>query len=352
MTTAPPRAPGPPDWDGEFAALYADLAERRSHGDVEQARAVQDRIAARLVEAIQGAYAAGCAARAERRDREGFLHLEAALGLHRWTPPGLVLPVSRSDCYRVLGAIYRDWGQPSAVAAATALALRTGESFYKMPHLCQIPILAGLYEQLFGRRVDGCFVEVGAFDGETYGNTAGLADLGWSGLYIEPMPEAFELCRRRHVNNPGVKLLNCAIGPSDGTAELWVAREFSTLSREHIEHGITQGWMSDGAYAQIRVPQRRLATALTQEGIAPGFELLVVDVEGAEEQIFATFDLAHWRPLAIIVELADFAPPGHAIDASRAAVASARRVRALILASGYEAVYADFTNTVFRRSTL
>src|SRR5258706_14970608 len=186
-------APSPPDdeplpnWDAQLARLYASLAEHRARGERERVDALQAEIASVLVTAVQPAYDRGCTSRAERRDRAALMHLGVAVDLHRWKPPELQLPVSLAACYRALGALYQDWGQPAAVAAAMALALRGGRSFHRRPNLCQIPILEGLYEQLFGQRADGCFVEVGAFDGETYGNTAGLADLGWTGLYIEPV---------------------------------------------------------------------------------------------------------------------------------------------------------------------
>jgi FkbM family methyltransferase len=340
----------PSEWTSQVARLYAVLAEHEQRGDQAQAGAVQRDIAALLVAAIERAYTRGCAHRAQGRGRAALRDLDAAVELHRWKPPGLEPPVSPAACYRALAALYQDWRQPVAVAAATMLALRGGQSFYKRPPLCQIPVLEGLYEQLYGRRRDGCFVEVGAFDGETYGNTACLADLGWSGLYIEPVPSAFEQCRRRHAGNPAITVLNHAIGATDGSVTLWVAREFSTVSRDHVEHGIAQGWLSRGAHQAIEVPQLRLDTVLRQAAIAPGFELLVVDVEGAEEAVFAGLDLAAWRPQAVIVELADFVPPGEpAPEADAAVVASARRVRDLLNAAGYDEIYADPTNTMFRR---
>jgi FkbM family methyltransferase len=339
-----------PNWSARLTSLYAALAEHQARGEPELAGAREREIAALLIEAVPAAYAAGCAHRAARRDRAALRDLDIALDLFRWKPPGLALPVPIAACYRALGALYQDWGQPVATAAATMLALRGGQSFYTRPPLCQIPVLEGLLEQLYGRRADGAFVEVGAFDGETYGNTAGLADLGWSGLYIEPVPESYEQCCRRHARNPRVTVLNAAVGATAGATTLWVAREYSTVKREQIAHGVRQGWMSETAFREIVVPQITLAGALAQAGVAPGFELLVADVEGAEEQVFAGFDFAHWRPQAVIVELADYAPPGEApADPAGAGVASARRVRAQIEAAGYAAIYADHTNTVFRR---
>jgi FkbM family methyltransferase len=330
-------------------ALYTALDTHERAGATREAGQVRAEIAGLLADGVRSAYRAARACWAERRDREAFTHFDSALSLHWWNLLGDALPVSPASCYRGLAEMFAAWQQPVAVAAASALALH-GSGFYRRPALCQIPLLEGLYERLFGRRADGWFVEVGAFDGETYGNTAQLADLGWRGLYVEPEPAAFERCRRRHAANPGVAVLNAAIGTEDGSATLWVAREFSSTVRAQIDHGVAKGWMSPGARAEITVPQLRLSTALAQAGIAPGFELLVVDVEGAEEAVFAGFDLAAWRPQVLIVELCDFDPtPGARIDLDEPAVASARRVRDAIAAAGYEVVYADFTNTVFRR---
>src|SRR5262245_29035772 len=53
---------------------------------------------------------------------------------------------------------------------------------------CQIPNLREQYESLGLSPHTGYFVEVGAFDGESFSNTSFLADQGWSGLYVEPVP--------------------------------------------------------------------------------------------------------------------------------------------------------------------
>lgn len=55
---------------------------------------------------------------------------------------------------------------------------------YPMAATCQIPFfnsLSDLYTFVFGYRTDGLFVEVGAYDGESFSNTSGLADIGWKG---------------------------------------------------------------------------------------------------------------------------------------------------------------------------
>ena len=53
-----------------------------------------------------------------------------------------------------------------------------------------------LINSIFPDRINGYFVDVGAYDGITLSNTFILEKhLGWSGICIEPNPEAFEKLR-------------------------------------------------------------------------------------------------------------------------------------------------------------
>src|SRR6476660_4644576 len=45
---------------------------------------------------------------------------------------------------------------------------RQAAEFYPVSKTCQIPTLSTIYERLLGRRRDGVFVEVGAYDGESF----------------------------------------------------------------------------------------------------------------------------------------------------------------------------------------
>ena len=71
------------------------------------------------------------------------------------------------------------------------------------------------------------------------------------------------------------------------------------------------------------------------------FDVLVVDVEGFEEQVFAGFSLSDWRPKMMIVELADTHPDLTATSHSDA------RLGARLAAHGYNVVFKDSVNTVF-----
>ena len=54
-------------------------------------------------------------------------------------------------------------------------------------------------ENFFPDKNDGVFVDVGAYDGTTFSNTLFFERLGWAGLCVEPLPDAFEKLKRdRH----------------------------------------------------------------------------------------------------------------------------------------------------------
>lgn len=105
---------------------------------------------------------------------------------------------------------------------------------------CQIPFfhnLRDVYSFVFGWKRDGVFVEIGAFDGETISNTCCLADIGWEGHYIEPVPQYAAQCKARHARNPKVSVHQYAVGKTadEGkTIELQVAGPFSSGDDEEI----------------------------------------------------------------------------------------------------------------------
>jgi len=88
------------------------------------------------------------------------------------------------------------------------------------------------------------------------------------------------------------------------------------------------------------VRQSTLDALLADEGVST-IDVLVIDTEGFEAEVLAGFDLRRWKPKVLIIELADFHPdlPSHrAQDA---------KLRAEILAAGYEIVFKDSINTIF-----
>ncbi len=206
-------------------------------------------------------------------------------------------------------------------------------SFYRPFHDCQVRGVDAIYKAAFGHLKQGVFVEVGAYDGQSFSNTCFLADLGWRGLYAEPVPAYAAACVERHRDNPGVTVVNTAVGAAAGATELHLAGALTTKNDDVYSAYRHISWAKDALSRRtVTAPVTTLDRLLEDHGIAAGFELLIVDVEGGEPDVFAGFDLARWKPRMLIVELADHHPDFIALESIRAPAAAVRRQ---ILAAGY-----------------
>ena len=200
-------------------------------------------------------------------------------------------------------------------------------------------------EQSFGRITTGTFVEVGAYDGYTYSNTYGLAQAGWYGLYVEPVRAYADACRARFRDVPRLQVANVAIGAALGDIELVVAGPYSTANAESAAEAARNPWSRESFEAgeRVVVPMVTLDSLLEERQIGPAFEVLVVDVEGWEPEVFDAFDLDRWRPKMMIVELTDWHPSVRANRARHAGLH--QRIRG----AGYHVVFKDTSNTIFLR---
>ncbi len=243
------------------------------------------------------------------------------------------------------------------VAAAAAAALlpkpapagpRPKPTDYRFPDSCQIPDLPARYRELFGGvKTRGTFVEVGAYDGDAFSNTSGLADLGWRGLYVEPVPEFADACAHRHAANPRVSVASCAVGREVAVVDLYLALGLTTVRREQIDVYERVEWTRGFHQGErIEVPQFPLDHLLRAARVRPGLDLLVVDVEGAEDAVFDSFSLDEWKPSVVIVELIDHHPD---FQEFHDVVVRSKTVREHITNAGYSEHWADDVNTIFRR---
>ena len=220
--------------------------------------------------------------------------------------------------------------------------------FYEPHESCQIPNLGYLWEICFGRSRDGVFVEVGAYDGHTYSNTSCLADKGWTGFYLEPIPESAKRCRERHAANPKVTVEEFAIGAEEKEIEFLVGGPLSTSNAEVASAYTSISWASSAFAGQVKVKAKQvtLDSFLASAGVRPGFDLLVVDVEGNEAQVFRGFSLSKYMPRVIVVELSDTHPDFSALRESNV------RILDDICGADYMVIHKDSINTVFVKRDL
>ena len=216
-------------------------------------------------------------------------------------------------------------------------------SFFELEDDCQISNLAFLYELFFGTDVLGTYVEIGANDGLQVSNTFCLAKRGWRGELVEPISQIAKKASLNFRNYPSVSVHNLGIAaPGEKQIELKVAGLLSTGRPELYEEYKTTDWALKSLTEHIVTAKVvTLDDFLSSQNLDPAFELLVVDVEGYEKQVFAGFNIDYWRPKMIIVELSDTHPDLRVLSVEHA------NIYLKIIGSGYIVVYKDAINSVF-----
>jgi FkbM family methyltransferase len=129
----------------------------------------------------------------------------------------------------------------------------------------------------------GVFVEVGAAGGIADSNTYYLEQHGWTGLVVEPNPDVLNELRRCRT----CSVAACAVG--------------SDPSRRFFIHPISTWSGFDRGGREILVTTRRLDELLNENRISQ-IDLLSLDTEGSELDVWSTFDHDIWRPRIVIIE--------------------------------------------------
>ncbi len=162
-----------------------------------------------------------------------------------------------------------------------------------------------IVERLLPEKTHGIFVEIGANDGVTISNTWLLEQRGWTGLAVEPLPDAYA----RLVQNRRCVAVNGCVAPRPGRARFRVvtgyaemlsgledaydARHRMRIEQECRQHG--------GTVETIDVTCYRLNDLLERHGLY-NIDYLSIDVEGAEYGILSDIDFNRFGISVIGVE--------------------------------------------------
>jgi hypothetical protein len=122
---------------------------------------------------------------------------------------------------------------------------------------------------------NGSFIDLGAYDGVTFSNTAALADRGWPGLCIEAAPDAASACARRYSDRPDVDVLLAAFDPFGGPGPALIhwtpGKMYSSLKPDRREDSPATG---------LLVPRVDLAWLGGRASVVPRPLFCSVDLEG------------------------------------------------------------------------
>lgn len=213
---------------------------------------------------------------------------------------------------------------------------------------CQIPDLYSIYEKYIVNHHTKVFVEVGAYDGETFSNTSGLADNGWSGYYIEPIKEYYEKCKKRHEKN-NVVVSNLAISDFNGILNISKAGDISTASKDAIDffnNGAIPFFHNKHKNDFVECKCITLNDYLLDNKVSRNFALLVIDCEGFEFNVIKDFNFDYYYPRMIIIELHEDSPEWLSNEAIMQDTINCLNILKM---NGYKKIYRDAINSIFIR---
>jgi len=177
----------------------------------------------------------------------------------------------------------------------------------------QSPWLVDIYNEYLEYKTDGFLVEIGVghtLTGTDYifedtlsnlsdiqrigNNTADLLDLGWSGIYIEPVIEFCEEAKIAHANNlDRLRIVN--LGASDVAEELAFNINDTFVPNDYDSRGYP--WVK-------RMMKLAPTSQILEENNCPAeFDLMSIDVEGFEDKVLYGLDFQKHRPHLMIVEI-------------------------------------------------
>lgn len=167
-----------------------------------------------------------------------------------------------------------------------------------------------LIADYFGDRV-GTFLDLGANDGETLSNTRALALRGWSGVCVDASPSAFAKLQALYGGAEHIECHHAAIAHRVGWLTLHesgshiTAKDTALLSSVYQEE--TVRWIPTTEFHEVTVPAIDFAELLRRSKYKT-FDLISIDIEGADLLVLEQMDLATLGCQMLIVEVNDYDP--------------------------------------------
>ena len=177
----------------------------------------------------------------------------------------------------------------------------------------QSPWIVDLYNKYFPNKNNGFLVEIGVghtLDGidnivdgtldkiknisRCGSNTADLLDLGWSGIYIEPVLEYCDEAKISHLKNfDRLKIINIAAGDISNKIQMFLGDSF--VPNDHGNRGYA--WI--GREVEIQ-PTSKI---LSDNGCPKNIDLMSIDVEGFEDKVIKGIDFNIHTPNMMVIEI-------------------------------------------------
>ena len=156
-----------------------------------------------------------------------------------------------------------------------------------------------LVEQLLGRIES--FIDVGANDGVLFSNTYKFAKDGARGLCLEPCPSTFFKLRLNHLFHPRVKCIRAAVSNRSGSIS-FIKDGYEEILSRVADPSCSQTDDQSSHEPTINVPALTLEQIFRKHSRFQQTDLLSVDVEGHERQVFEGLQNCPFQARVIIFE--------------------------------------------------
>lgn len=161
--------------------------------------------------------------------------------------------------------------------------------------------------EFFEHKLEGFFVDIGAFDGVHLSNSYSFELQGWNGICVEPHPVYFDYCRN---SRPNSYCVNAAcVGDETKQHVEFLSEEMGLLSGIGFnrEADVRQRYAKRGlnfeGFKKVEIPAvtiDNLLAAYLPESVAIDF--ISIDVEGTETDVLDGLDLNLYQPRVLIIE--------------------------------------------------
>jgi FkbM family methyltransferase len=162
------------------------------------------------------------------------------------------------------------------------------------------------------KRKDIFFLQIGANDGVTSDPLYKfIAELGWSGILVEPMPNAFAALLENHKGRKNLKFINAAISEDEGDRTLYSVRiDVGTFQKAEMYSSFDRNVVLSNSrfvpdiaerISEVSVKCISMKT-LMRETEGRTVDILIIDTEGFDYAILKMIDFSAMCPAIICYE--------------------------------------------------
>lgn len=176
-----------------------------------------------------------------------------------------------------------------------------------------------------GEQAIGRFLDIGAWDPKTFSNTRALFEAGWSGVVIEPSPDAILGQMKEYGNEPRVQIIQSALALDHTPLAMWMTSDCTSTADayHHDKYESIAGFKGKVTVIPVTWDDINLWFE--------GFTFVSIDAEGTSVDLFHAMLRSGQKPTCVCVE--------H--DGTRMMELSAAAT-----AVGYKILYSNGTNAV------